>query len=420
MVGLAPALTMVRGNLRLSSAEGGRANSTGPGARGVRRGLVVAEFALAIILLTGSGLLVRSWMSLTSVDPGFVPDGLLSMNISTSAYESGARRVNFYEDVLDQVESIPGVEAAGMIGDLFTDGHAELTFTAEGAERETPARITVRIDEVSDDLFTTLETPLLGGRVFSDEAESPPVAIVNRTMAERLFPGADPVGRRFKRGDRESDAPWITIVGQVADMRRQGIETEPIPQIFRPLAQEPSGSEILLVRTTTRDPLDMAAAVLAAVRRVDSQVPIYFLTSVEAQMGSDLTQRRFQTSMLIGFSLVALLMAAVGIYGLIHYSVAARRREFAIRMAVGAPAGDIFGRTIGEGLRLSGLGLVLGLAGALVLGRVASGLLFGVAAGDPLTLGAVSLLLVIVAAAACYFPARRSMNVDPIVALRPD
>jgi ABC-type antimicrobial peptide transport system permease subunit len=207
-------------------------------------------------------------------------------------------------------------------------------------------------------------------------------------------------------------------VGVVGDMRRQGLEREPFPQMFESLAQNPPRSVDLFIRTSSDDPLAMAGSLRAAVRRVEKNAPIYGVAPLERQLGGYLTQRRFQTSLLTGFSVVALLMAAVGIYGLIHYSVATRTREIGIRMAVGGRSGDIFHLIVREGLQLSVAGLMLGLVGALFVGRVGSNLLFGVTAADPLTFTAVSLLFIAVAAAACYFPARRAMKVDPIVALR--
>jgi ABC-type lipoprotein release transport system permease subunit len=244
------------------------------------------------------------------------------------------------------------------------------------------------------------------------------VAIINDAMARRLWPGLDPVGKRFKAGAADSAAPWYTVVGVVGDMRRQGLEQEPIPQMFEPLAQNPSRLATLLVRTSTDDPRRMVGAVQAAVRRVEKHVPIYGVTTLDDRLGAFLTQRRFQTSLLIGFSVIALLMAAIGIYGLIQYSIARRTHEIGIRMAIGAQAVEIFRMTIGEGLKLCLTGLVIGLAGALWLGRAASSLLFGVSATDPLTLVTVSLLLTVVAMAACFFPARRAMKVEPMVALR--
>jgi ABC-type antimicrobial peptide transport system permease subunit len=207
-------------------------------------------------------------------------------------------------------------------------------------------------------------------------------------------------------------------VGVVADIRRQGPEREPFPQIFVPLTQSPPQRADLFIRTSSDDPQAIAGAVRAVVRRVDKDAPIYGMAPLVQQLGSYLVQRRFQTSLLIGFSLIALLMAAVGIYGLIQYSIATRTQEIGIRMAVGAQAGKIFRMILGEGLKLSLTGLIFGLLGALCLGQVGSSLLFGVTATDPLTFLLVSLLLIAVAVAACYFPARRAMKIEPIVALR--
>jgi len=226
------------------------------------------------------------------------------------------------------------------------------------------------------------------------------------------------VGRRCKLGPQDSDRPWYTVVGVVGDMRRQGPEREPFPQVFESLAQNSPRSVDLFIRTSTEDPVAMAGALAAAVRRVEKNAPIYGIAPLEQQLGTYLTQRRFQTSLLTGFAVVALLMAAVGIYGLIQYSIATRTREIGLRMAIGAQASDIFRMMIGEGLTLSLTGLALGLVGAWWLGRTVSSLLFGVTASDPLTFTTVSLLLTAVATAACYFPARRAMTVDPVVALR--
>jgi macrolide transport system ATP-binding/permease protein len=275
-------------------------------------------------------------------------------------------------------------------------------------------------DEVSAGFFKAIGTPLLRGRFFStaDGPDAPPVAIINDAMARRSWPGHNPVGRRFKLGPRNSDSPWYTVVGVVGDMRRQGLEREPFPQMFVSLAQTPPQSADLFIRTSSDNPMAMAGALRAAVRRVEKNAPIYGVAPLEQQLGTYVAQRRFQTSLLTGFSLVALLMAAVGIYGLIQYSIATRTQEIGIRMAVGAQAGEIFRMILGEGLKLSLTGLMLGLLGALWLGQAGSSLLFGVTPTDPLTFMVVSLLLIAVAVAACCFPARRAMKIEPIVALR--
>jgi putative ABC transport system permease protein len=420
LVGLAPAITIARRNLRPSGQEGGRGIAGGVAMRRIRRALVVTEFALAIILLVGSGLLIRSLWSVQNVDPGFTSERVLSMQLSSPAFTATAQRADFCNRVLEQIESLPGVESAGIIGDLFIGGNPEQIVTTEGDARTISERLRLRRDEVSGGFFKALGTPLLRGRFFSvaDGPDSPHVAIINDVMARRLWPGSDPVGKRFKLGAGDSDRLWFRVVGVVGDMRRQGLENAPVPQMFEPLAQNPSRLVTLLVRTSIDDPLRMVGTLQAAVRRVEKHAPLYGVTTLENRLGAFLAQRRFQTSLLIGFSVVALLMAAIGIYGLIQYSIASRTHEIGIRMAVGAQAGDIFRMIIGEGLKLSLTGLVLGLVGALWLSRAGSSLLFGVTATDPLTFITVSLLLTAVATAACYFPARRAMKVEPIVALR--
>jgi predicted permease len=422
MVGLAPANATLRRNLRVSGEEGGRNVSGGAATRRIRRALVVAEFALAIVLLVGAGLLVRSWRYVSSVDPGFTPARVLTMHLTApAAFDVPARRFELFSRVLEQLQALPGVEHAGIVGDLFIGNSREQIVTVERNDGIVSERLRFDSDEVSAEFFRAMGTPLLRGRFFSigDKADDPPVAIINDAMARRSWPGQDPVGRRFKWGSPESNRPWHTVVGVIADMRRQGLEREAFPQVFTSLTQSPAPRGLdFVIRTSSDDPLAMAADVRAAVRRVEKNASISGVAPLEQQLGIYLAQRNFQTSLLSGFSLVALLMAAVGIYGVIQYSIATRTQEIGLRMAIGAQAGDIFRMIIGEGLTLSLTGLALGLVGAWWLGQAGSSLLFGVTASDPLTFAAVSLLLTAVAVAACYFPARRAMNLDPLVALR--
>jgi putative ABC transport system permease protein len=358
LVGLAPAISAARRNLRPSVQEGGRSIAGGVATRAIRRALVVTEFALAIILLAGAGLLVRSLWSVENVDPGFRPERVLSVALATPAFMATAQRADFYNRVLEQTGSLPGVESAGITSELFIGGNPERVVTAEGDPRNISERLRLRSDEVSEGFFKAVGTPLLRGRFFSaaDGPDSPRVTIINDAMARRLWPGRDPVGKRFKLGGVDSGGPWFTVVGIVGDMRRQGLENAPVPQMFEPLAQNPSRRAILVVRTSMADPLKLAGSVQAAARRVEKHAPVYGVTTLENRLGAYLTQRRFQTSLLIGFSVIALLMAAIGIYGLIQYSVATRTQEIGIRMAVGAQGGDIFRMIIGEGLKLSLIG----------------------------------------------------------------
>jgi predicted permease len=422
LVGLAPAMTAMRRDLRPSSEEGGRSVSGGTSSRRIRRALVVAEFALAIVLLVGAGLLVRSWWYVNNIDPGFRPQRVLVMELSApTAFSVPAQRTDLYHRVVEQIQAVPGVENTGIIGDLFTANPREQALTVERDDGSFSERLRFTRDEVSADFFRALGTPLLRGRFFAieDRPEAPRVAIINDAMARRSWPGHDPVGRRFKLGAQDSDGPWYTVVGVVGNMRRQGLEREALPQMFVSLAQNPAPRNMdLFIRTSSDDPLAMAGALRAAVRRVEKNAAIYGVAPLEQQFGTYLTQRRFQTSLLTGFSVMALLMAAIGIYGLIQYSVATRTQEIGLRLALGAEAGHIFRMMIGEGLTLSLTGVALGLVGAWWLGRAGSSLLSGVTASDPLTFMTVSLLLTAVAIAACYLPARRAMTVDPIVALR--
>ncbi|MDX2150312.1 MAG: ABC transporter permease [Bryobacteraceae bacterium] len=421
LVGLSPALATSRRDLRPSGGEGGRSVSGGVGIRRARRALVVADFALAIMLLAGGGLLIRSWWNVNSINPGFRSQRVLVMELSAPMAFSIPAKQSFYHSLLESIKAIPDVEDAGIIGELFKENNREAVVTAERDGDTVSERLQFAGEEVSADFFKAIGTPLLRGRFFStdDGPDAPPVAIINDAMARRSWPGHDALGKRFKLGPRDSGNPWYIVVGVVADMRVQGPEREPFPQMFVPLAQSgPPRNVDLFVRTSSGYPQAMTATLRAAVRGVEKNASVGEVATLEQQFGAYFAQRRFQTSLLIGFSIVALLMAAVGIYGLIQYSIETRTREIGIRMAIGAQAGGIFRMILGEGMKLTLTGLILGLLGALWLGQASSGLLFGVTATDPLTFVVVSVLLIAVAIAACYVPARRAMKLDPIMALR--
>jgi predicted permease len=419
-VGLAPALVWRR-HLRFFG-ESSRSVAGGTSTGSIRRTLLVAEVALAVVLLVGAGLLVRSWREVEGVDPGFLPERVLSLQLGAPVGMERAQRADFYRRVLERTESVPGVERAGFISDAFISSSPERMLTTERGGESVSERLQFRSDEVSAGLFQALGTRLLGGRFFMsrDGPESARVVIVNDTLARRLWPGADAVGRRFKRGPAESVSPWVTVVGVVDDMRRQGLEAEPIPQIFQPVSQNPSGSGYLLVRTERSDPLALAGPVQAVVRQLDRGAPLYGVSTLEFLLRAFHAPRRFQTTVVVGFAVAALLMAAVGLYGLIRYGVSTRTKEIAIRMAVGATTGAVFRMVIREGFALTGAGVVLGLVGGVWVGQVVRNLLFGVGTLDPMTFLAASALLLSVALIACYAPARRAMRVEPIVALRQD
>jgi predicted permease len=419
LIGLAPAITATRRNLKPAFDDGARGSSAGAATRRVRRVLVVAEFALAIVLLVGAGLLTRSLLKVHDVDAGFSTERIVSMQLASPMFPSTAQRVDYFERALAQAKSVGGVESAAIASEFFIGGSPEQTVTVEGSTRSASERVRFRRDEITSDFFTTVGTPLVRGRFFSptDGVNGPSVAIINESMARRLWPQQDPVGRRFRLGPGGANNPWFTVVGVAGDMRRQGLEHEPIPQMFEPLAQNPSRLVMLLVRTSS-EPRLMMEEVHTAVRRAAKDAPVYGVTTLQDRLGDFTAERRFQTSLLIAFSLIALLLAAVGIYGLIGYSVATRLREISIRIAVGAEGRDILWMILREGLALSVSGLVAGLVGAIWLSRFLSSLVFGVAATDPVTFAAVSVLLIAVAAMACYVPARRAARVDPLGALK--
>ena len=418
LVALAPAITTGRLSLRPALHDGGRSASAGSSARLVRRALVIAEFALAIVLLAGAGLLLRSLLHVQNVALGFNPERVLSLQLSLPPAQTAAQRVEHYRQVLEQLDAVGLVEDAGIVGDLFVSGNAEQIITIEGGSHPVH-RLRMRRDEATSGFFTTLGVRLLKGRLFSasDGADAPPVAIINDVMAQRLWPGEEPVGRRFKIGTPSSDGSWFTVVGVVADMRRQGLETDPVAQMFEPLAQNPSRLATLLVRTST-DPLSAAATLRASISRVDGRAPVYGIATLTSRLSAFQAERRFQTSLLAAFSLAALFLAAIGIYGVIQHSIATRTREIGVRMAVGAQRSDIFRLMVAEGMTLSFTGLMLGLVGALWLGHLGSSLLFGIAATDVPTYAGVSLLLTAVAAMGCALPALRASRLDPVIALR--
>lgn len=421
-VGFPPALAALRGGQRPSAGEAGRSVAGGRTTGRIRRVLVVADFALAIVLLAAAGLLIRSWWQVNRIDPGFRPERVLATVVSAPpGFRLPAQRTVLFDRMLTALQAVPGVESAGLIGDLFIANSREQFLTVDRAEGPVTEHLPFASDEVSPDVFRALGTPLLRGRFLSasDGPSSPLVALINESMARRSWPDGDPVGRRFQRGPQSPGAPWYTVVGVVADMRRQGLEQAPYPQVFVPAAQggAPHNVDVFL-RISGKDPMAVAGAVRAALHQVQEDAPVGGMAPLSQVFGLYLAQRRFQTALLAAFALVALLMAAVGLFGLVQYSVSSRTQEIGIRMAIGAGAATVFRMVLGEGLRLSATGVAAGLAGALWVGRLGARLLYGVAPADPWTLAAVSLLLIGVAAAACCLPARRAMRIEPVTALR--
>jgi predicted permease len=382
--------------------------------RSVRNMLVAGEFSIALVLLAGAGLMVRSFVRLQNVDPGFRPEKLLSMRIDLHVGRTAAQQVAYFRDAIERVQRIPGVRSAAAVSG-FLRSDPEDSVEIEGRAPRQPGPCD---DSIAGPFFETAGIPLKKGRFFSDEDRrgSPPVAIVNETMARTYWPGEDPIGKRFRFPGGGSNA-WISVVGVTGDMRRQGIEKQVAPQVFRPHTQDTDDMLEVIVRTSA-DPQAIAAAARAEIQSMDTSVAKFAVTTIDQQLGEQTAARRFQTSLIGLFSLAALLLSAIGIYGLMHYFVEQRTNEIGVRMALGARQGNVLALVLRQGLALAGFGIVAGMLGAWGLTRLLSSLLFGVTPTDPLTFAAAPAILLAVAALACWIPARRASRIDPVLALR--
>jgi putative ABC transport system permease protein len=423
--GLAPALQVSKTNLNDSLKEGSRGGTSDPRRSRIRNLLVVSEVALAMVLLAGAGLMINSFVRLNRVQAGFNPDRLLTMrmNLPQSKYSNQNKRIEFYDSLLDRVRRLPGVESAAMITFLpLTFPGGSSLFTAEGRPAppagEEPLAVT---RSNTPDYFRTMGISLITGRVFDqrDRQDSQPVAVINRAMAERYWPGEDPVGRRLKIGYASSNLPWLTIVGIVGDVRQFELTRESKPEMYTPHTQQGGwfAPRDFVVRTSS-DPLSFAAAVRSQVLAVDPDQPVYDVRSMEQVLSDSISRERFNTTLFGVFALVAMMLAAVGIYGVMSYTVTQRTHEIGIRMAMGAQPSVVLRLVVGQGMRLALAGVGIGIISALALTRVMSSLLYGVSASDPLTFVVISVVLSGVALAACFVPARRATKVDPIIALR--
>jgi predicted permease len=422
LFGLAPALRSSQVRLSETLKEGGR-SLLGSGHHRLRNLLVVAEIALSLVLLIGAGLLIRSFLRVQQVAPGFVPDKVLSMRLAVvgPAYQQETARAHFYQQLFERIRRLPGVEAAGGVTALpLTGGIGWGSITIEGYAAATGQSM-IQADQriASEGYFETMKIPLIRGRFFStqDTKESMPVVVIDENMARTYWPNADPVGKRLKRGGADSTAPWLTIVGVVGNVKHYALDTDSRVALYSPHSQIPSGGMHVAVRTTA-DPASLAAAVTKEARALEPNVPIYDVKTMEQWLAESLARRRFAMLMLGLFALVALLLAAVGIYGVMSYTVAQRTREIGIRVALGAQTGDVLRLVIRQGMWLAISGVGIGLIVAIALTRVMASLLFGVRATDPLTFLAIAALLAIIALLACYIPARRATKVDPMIALR--
>ncbi len=421
--GLVPALQGSKSDLNESLKDGGRGATTGIRGRRLRNILVVAEIAIALVLLIGAGLMIRSFLTLQKVNLGFNPDNILTLRVrlSGSKYREGAAAVDFYKQLLQRVSAMPGVQSAGAVSDVFLSKTPNSgNFSIEGRPDFPPAeRVEVPIDVASPNYFKAMEIPLLEGRFFDDRdsPDGPPVVIINETMARLFWPGEDALGKRIKYGQQSSEDSWKEIIGIVKDTRRTGFDAEVRPETYLPHAQAPARGLMLIVRGVS-DPLNLATTIRAAVLELDKDQPVYEIKTMDMLLGDMVAQRRLNTLLFGIFAVVAMLLASVGIYGIMSQSVTQRTHEIGVRMALGAQKSDVLGLVLRQAMTLAVSGIVLGLGAAFALTRVMSSLLYGVSATDPLTFAAISLALAGVAMLASYIPARRAAKVDPMVALR--
>jgi putative ABC transport system permease protein len=420
LFGFVPALQAAAGNLHETLKEGTRGSLEG-GHRGKLRALlVVAEMAVALVLITGAGLLMQSFSRLMKVNPGFSPDHRMTflLNLPPNRYTQPEIQTQFYRRLIDRVKALPGVDAAGVTSYLPLSGSLRFVyFCPEGTVCQGIGKDPfIALRQVSSGYFDTVGTPLLQGRVFNerDNATSPPVAIVNQTVADRYWPGKNPIGRHIANS---RDMIQREVVGVVSDVKFNALNVTNSEEMYLPLEQVPWLTTTLIVHSTG-DPQALVSGVRAKIAEIDPYLPVTSTASMESIVATSVAQPRVLSQFVGIFAGFALLLAAIGIYGVMAYSVAARTQEMGIRMSLGAEPRDIVKLVMGQGMRLALIGVAIGIAASLALTRLISTLLFGVSATDPLAFSVAAVVLVTTALVACYLPARRATRVDPIVVLR--
>jgi putative ABC transport system permease protein len=416
--GLAPALQTSKPDLNESLKEGGK-GTVGMSHNRTHRFLVVTEMALAMVLLVGAGLLIQSFRRLQNIDPGFDPTGVLTMRLylPESKYREAGKAGIFVNQMLERVAALPGVKAVGTITYLPMRGGGDTYFKIEGRPFADPnLKVTALNPGISHDYFNAMAITLIKGRAFTEQETREPTkrtVIINESFAQTYFPDEDPLGKRLIID--MGDASTCEIIGVTEDIKQFSLETDATPTMYLPDVN--IGRPSLVVRTSG-DPLALSPAVRAAVQSIDKDQPVADVTSMEQILSTSVGEPRFRTLLLSVFAALALVLAGVGIYGVMSYTVARRTHEIGIRMALGARPGDTIKLVVGQGLSMALTGVGVGLAGAFGLTRLLSSLLFGVSPTDSLTFAAIALLLTFVAGVACYIPALRATRVDPMRALR--
>jgi putative ABC transport system permease protein len=413
LFGLAPALQSSRSNLNDALKESGRGATSGRGR--TRSALVVAEVGLSLILLIGSGLLVKSFVRLLRVDPGFDTSHLLVFNVGLPTSSAPAQQDDFYRKVVERLQALPGVQSASAVSRVpLSGGNSNRSFSLPGSDKEYDADIRVN----TPSYFQTMGIPLFKGRNLGDQdaQSSFLVGVVNEAFVRNVFPGQDPIGKYITNFGPKNDK--IQIVGVVGNVRHVGLEVAPRPEIYLPFGQSHWPSAFMVVRTKTSDPLALSSAAQTAVWSVDKNVPLANLRSMQDMLAASVRSRKFAMWLLSIFAGLAIVLAAIGLYGVMSYTVSQRTHEIGLRMALGAQKTDVVRLVVSQGMALTVIGVAAGIIGSVLLTRFMVGLLFGVSARDPITFGALAVLLAAVALIANYIPARRATKVDPMVALR--
>ena len=430
LFGLAPALQAASTDQVASLREGSRGSGASKDHARVSRALVVSEVALSLVLLVGAGLFLRSFWQILQVRPGFNPHQVVTAQIwmavpndpKNDPYAAVPKRAAFHRELLRRLSALPGVQEVSIgSGASLPLLHARnvLTFAIEGRPADSERAPVAEFSSATPSFFQTLQTPILSGRNFtdSDDDTAMPVALVDETLARRYWPNESPIGKRIKTVFIRATNPWFTIVGVVGDVRSDSLETPGAPHVYLPLFQNPPYNAVIYIRTAG-DPGTLSEAIRHQVEAVDPNVPIYAIRSMDDVIVRSTAERRFALQILGFFACVALLLAAIGIYGVMAYTFSQRSHEIGIRMALGAQPRDILRMALSEGMTLVAIGLGAGLVGALILTRFLRTMLYAVTPNDPLTFVALAALLAGVAWLACFIPARRATQVDPLVALR--
>ena len=423
LFGIAPALRASKTPVIVPLKQGDGRSGIGPGGHRLRRVLVVTEVALTMVLLTGAALMLRSFQKLHHQDPGFRADHVLTLQttLPRPKYDELARRSQFYREVVQRVETLPSVAAAGYATYLpLADSGGGSLVTVENRPVDLKHMLIANVRVVTPDYFRAVGMNLRAGRLLDhgDGAQATKTVVVNQIMARTYWPGMAPVGRRFKRGPLNSDSPWWTVVGVVADMRQGGMDVPVRPEAYFPFEQADFFWPDSLAVRTSGNPLNVANEVRQQIWAVDKDQPIANVTTLDDLVDSSIAQPRLNTSLLGGFAAIGLLLAALGIYAVLSFAVTQRTQEIGVRIALGATAQDVLRMVLATGGGLFLMGAAIGLVAAVVMSRLVSHLLFEVSPGDPVSYVSVVVVFAAIALLACYIPARRAAKVDPMVALR--